>query len=155
MTSRHRNPVAAGLACGALIAVTVAVLATDGFSDLVLLILAVGVLTVGYAARRYARDALLYSDRDNRQPAPAGRDSRAEGQSDMTNRIDINETARTPARPESPSPIRDSCPELAWENEGGQLLSSPGRPAPQRSPGKRGAQLDPRFARRRSRSRRR
>ncbi|WP_214370582.1 hypothetical protein [Pseudonocardia sp. H11422] len=64
MLSEHRNPVSVELMVGALIAV--AVLATDGFSDVVLLVLAVGLLTAGYAARRYARDALLYRDRDNR-----------------------------------------------------------------------------------------
>ena len=49
-----------------LLLLAVAVFATDGFSELMVLILAVGVLFAAYAARRDARDALLYRDRQNR-----------------------------------------------------------------------------------------
>jgi hypothetical protein len=64
MISQNRRPIAAGLVVGALVAV--AVFLTGGFSEPALFILAVGVLFAGYVGRRYARDALLYRDRQNR-----------------------------------------------------------------------------------------
>ncbi len=54
-----------GLVVGALLAIVAAVFVTDGFIDVVLLVLAAGLLFASYAARRYARDELLYRKWDD------------------------------------------------------------------------------------------
>jgi len=66
MLSGEGHQVSVRLVAAALIGVA-AVFATDGLRDVVLLMVVFGLLTAGYAARRYARDALLYrDDRDDR-----------------------------------------------------------------------------------------
>lgn len=56
----HRRPLPVGPAAGVVAAAGVAVFAISGFGEALLLALAIGVLTIGYLARRYLRDALLY-----------------------------------------------------------------------------------------------
>lgn len=116
MTDSHRKPLPAGLVVvGVVVAAAVAVFATAGFGEAVLLVLAVGVLTAGYMARRYVRDALLYRDRTTARGADGDRTSRVEDESDLSNPIDTSATAPTSRDPESPPPGRASCPELVWK----------------------------------------
>ncbi|MGH4009340.1 MAG: hypothetical protein ACRDTH_14510 [Pseudonocardiaceae bacterium] len=56
----------AGLAVATLVAVWLAAFVTNGLVDVVLLVLAVGLMIVSYAVRRSARDELLYRNRDDR-----------------------------------------------------------------------------------------
>ena len=65
LTSRTWGQLLVGLIVGALLATVAALLVTDGFINLVLLVLAAGLLFASYAARRYARDELLYRNRDD------------------------------------------------------------------------------------------
>ncbi len=48
---------------GTLLAVAVGVFVTEGTTDFVLLLLAVGLLIVSHEARRYAREELVYRTR--------------------------------------------------------------------------------------------
>jgi uncharacterized membrane protein YdbT with pleckstrin-like domain len=55
-----------GFVVAALVVVTLAVFVTDLFVDIVLLVSAVGLMIASYAVRRYARDELIYRNRDER-----------------------------------------------------------------------------------------
>jgi hypothetical protein len=49
----------------ALAAVTLAVFVINGFGDVALIVLAVGLMITSYAVRRDARDEFLYRNRDD------------------------------------------------------------------------------------------
>ncbi|HSL07313.1 MAG TPA: hypothetical protein VK887_04950 [Pseudonocardiaceae bacterium] len=66
MVKARRGRMWVGFVLGALLAVTLAVFVTTGFVDVVLLVLATGLVIASYAARRYAREELLYHHRDDR-----------------------------------------------------------------------------------------
>jgi hypothetical protein len=55
-----------GFVVAALVVVSLAVFVTDLFVDIVLLVSAVGLMIASYAVRRYARDELIYRNRDER-----------------------------------------------------------------------------------------
>jgi uncharacterized membrane protein YdbT with pleckstrin-like domain len=55
-----------GFVVAALVVVSLAVFVTDLFVDIVLLVSAVGLVIASYAVRRYARDELIYRNRDER-----------------------------------------------------------------------------------------
>jgi len=55
-----------GFVVAALVVVSLAVFVTDLFVDIVLLVSAVGLMIASYAVRRYARDELIYRNRDKR-----------------------------------------------------------------------------------------
>ncbi len=61
-----RGLVSVGLVVATLVAISLAAFVTNGLVDVVLLVLAVGLMIVSYAVRRYARDELLYRNRDDR-----------------------------------------------------------------------------------------
>jgi hypothetical protein len=69
MFGNHRRATSTGLVIGALAAIGLTVIVTDGFVDAVLLMLATGLLVASYAARRYTRDVFLYRARDDRSQA--------------------------------------------------------------------------------------